>query len=192
MTCGGLLAPRWRTGIRVIRVYLAVIVEDALVWERPVTNRESSRPDNHYQGLLHLPDTSWSGWCSSLDRILGRSVLIASVCDYWSVKDLVSHIAVWDDVAVRKVLALCDGEKPLRIRDVDALNDREVELREDRDINDLPEEMRANRIRLPTAVERAYFRPGDIIDRVRATIAEDTWEHHDVHRRQIDRAFPLQ
>ncbi len=101
------------------------------------------------------------------------------------------HIAVWDDVAVRKVEALCDGEKPLVIRDANGFNAREVELRADHDITDLLEEMRANHVRLLAAIEGASAGSGAIIDRVRATIAEDTWEHYDMHRRQIDRAFPL-
>src|SRR5687768_10580219 len=65
-----------------------------------------------YNELLALTESSWSRWNHALEHVPSESLSTPGVCGIWSVKDLIGHIAVWDDVAVQKIGRLAGGEGP--------------------------------------------------------------------------------
>lgn len=146
--------------------------------------------EERYGRLYGRLEASWDRWCHALDRVPARAVLDAGVCGHWSVKDLIGHVAIWDDVAARRIHALCNDEEPVVIRDVDGFNLREADLRIDRNINDLLAELRTNHNRVLSALQSASRGSGDMLERVEAAIADDTWNHYDEHRKQIDAHYP--
>jgi hypothetical protein len=112
------------------------------------------------------------------------------VCGTWSVKDLLGHIALCDDIAVQKIGAL-GGTPPAGLDDnVDEVNNREAALRADRTVEEQRAEMERNHDRLLGALEAASRASDDDLERVRRWIAGDTWEHYDEHTAQVIAAYP--
>src|SRR5690242_7674675 len=58
-------------------------------------------------------DAWWSEWIDAIDSIDDAEKLAPGVCDDWSVKDLMAHVAVWDTHAAEVAEALAAGrERP--------------------------------------------------------------------------------
>lgn len=143
-----------------------------------------------YGELIELTEASWARWLHALDRVPEDQFATPGVCGVWSVKDLLGHIAVWDDVAVRKIGRL-DGTEPNGMdEEVDAINAREAAVRADRTGAEQRAEMERNHERLLGALEAASRASDDDLERVRRWIAADTWEHYAEHTAQVAAAFP--
>jgi hypothetical protein len=143
-----------------------------------------------YNELLALTESSWSRWNHALEHVPSESLSTPGVCGIWSVKDLIGHIAVWDDVAVQKIGRLAGGEGPHADDDVHTFNGRESSLRADRSVEEQFAEMRRNHERLLGALEGASRASDDDLAEVRQWIAADTWEHYDEHTAQVTASFP--
>ena len=143
-----------------------------------------------YNELLAQTESSWSRWTHALDRVPVTALATPGVCGIWSVKDLIGHIAVWDDVATQKIGRLAGGPGPSADEDLDTFNGRESAQRAGRSIDDQLAEMRRNHERLLGALEAASRASDDDLARVREWIAADTWEHYDEHTAQVNASFP--
>ena len=144
-----------------------------------------------YDELLERTESSWRRWNEALRHVPAESVATPGVCGAWSVKDLIGHVAVWDDIAVQKIGRLDGiGAADDIDRDVDAINQRESALRSDRSVEEQLAEMRRNHERLLGALEAASRASDDDLARVREWIAADTWEHYDEHAAQVSASFP--
>ena len=143
-----------------------------------------------YHELVALTETAWSRWLHALEHVAVAEMDTPGVCGMWSVKDLIGHIAIWDDIAVRKIGAL-GGPPPAGLdENVDAINAREAALRADRTVEEQRAEMDHNHDRLLGALEAASRASDDDLERVRRWIAADSWEHYDEHTAQVSTAYP--
>ena len=143
-----------------------------------------------YDELVALTEASWARWLHALEHVPAEATATPGVCGAWSVKDLLGHIAVWDDIAVRKIGQLDGTGLAMMDEDVDAINAREVALRADRTLAEQRAEMEHNHARLLGALEAASRASDDDLERVRRWIAADTWEHYAEHTAQVAAAFP--
>lgn len=123
--------------------------------------------------IVERIDAAWRIFLPSLDNLSEQQASIPGVCGYYSVKDVVAHLAWWEDRARTVVELGSDG--PI---DVEAINDRIYAEFKDSPFAEL-------RQRLLDSHERARatfaVAPGLTEDDVK----DDTWEHWEEHGEQI-------
>ena len=126
---------------------------------------------------IALIDAAWIDWMAALASVPESRWSEAGVCGEWSIKDLLGHIAVWDDLTVQYLKNLGSGVK-MEPLDWEALNTKEAALRADRTIDQQRGEMNASH-----AAMHAFVANTTGIDLT--VIAVNTWEHYPEHTVQV-------
>lgn len=145
-----------------------------------------------YHEFIALSETSWSRWLATVNSLSNEQIHQPGTCGDWSVKDLIGHIAVWENVAIDKIRAILEDAMPTFSESLDEFNDRTAKEFRDLSLDDLLANMHKTHERLLGAFESASRSSNDILDRVEWAIAEDAWKHYDEHRRQIIARFDLE
>ena len=104
-------------------------------------------------------------------------------CGVWSVKDLVHHVAYWENHEAAEIEGLLRGEPRPDHGEGDwwqAVNDAVAPTWKARSYVDARRELTDAHTRLVAALDG--FKSGDEPD-----VGADTWEHFDEHRADIDR-----
>ena len=137
-----------------------------------------ARPDLVQETRQRI-EASWGAWLTALEGIPEERLSEVGVVGTWSVKDLLGHVAVWDDHAVMACQRLLAG-KPRRAVDWRAMNEREHTVRADRSAVEQLAEMEASHARLVAFV--AALSPADLRTvGVRPRLRLDTYAHYDEH-----------
>jgi hypothetical protein len=131
--------------------------------------------------ILERIEATWEDWLSVLERVDLARRTEPGVCGYWSVKDLLAHIA------------LCDSEIPEHIQrwqmglptaelDIDTINAENVAENHARSYALVRMNMHQAHQSAIAAI-RAIDREPD--DDLRSRIAGETWDHYPEHTDQI-------
>src|SRR6476660_6556410 len=64
---------------------------------------------NLIKEIQHLVDQSWQRWLTTVHHMPEDELERAKVCDDWTTKDLMGHVAVWDQVAIDKIREVQEG-----------------------------------------------------------------------------------
>ncbi len=124
-----------------------------------------------------LIDTSWNGWIAAIEAVPGDRWSDAGVCGAWSIKDLLGHIAVWDQVCVDYLGECVRGEESDTL-DLQRVNDEAAALRADRNIAQQRAEMNESHAALLGALtKQTSFDP--------EVLGESSWLHYDEHAAQV-------
>jgi hypothetical protein len=141
-----------------------------------------SRPTTRAE-FLALEAAAWEELTTAWGGLSEQEVLAPATCGEWSVKDVMNHIAAWQEAAVEAIPILLRGEKlPRGKYNVPAFNARQH--REDR-MRPLAETLkRSKRAResllalLETIPDEALLNTSD---HVGAWVKYDTYHHYDGH-----------
>jgi hypothetical protein len=126
-------------------------------------------------------DAAWKAWLEALDRVEPARREDEGVCGYWSVKDLVAHLAHCDRVLTEHVQRWQLG-LPRYQYAVDAENQANYLATHDRDYDLLRIEMHVAHQLSRQAVLGIEGEPNDDL---RDRIAGETWDHYPEHTRQV-------
>jgi hypothetical protein len=126
--------------------------------------------------IIERIDRSWDAWTAALDGIPPERSSEPGVCGYFSVKDLIGHIAFWDEQDLARAHKLARGEE-VQPNDWATMNDREYEAHKDDTLEAQTARMIAAHARLSADVRT--------LDRLDALKLDDTWDHYDAHRDDI-------
>jgi hypothetical protein len=126
--------------------------------------------------LIERIDRSWDAWTAALDGIPPERSSEPGVCGYFSVKDLIGHIAFWDEQDLARAHKLARGED-VQPNDWATMNDREYEAHKDDTLEAQTARMIAAHARLSADVRT--------LDRLDELKLDDTWDHYDAHRDDI-------
>lgn len=126
--------------------------------------------------LIAKIDQSWASWISALDGIPADRTSEPGVCGYFSVKDLIGHIAFWDEQDLSRAHRLARGET-VPPNDWATMNDREYEAHKHDSL-----EAQTNRMVTAHARLRSDVDGFDDTDNLKL---DDTWEHYDAHREDV-------
>ena len=129
------------------------------------------------KGVRQTIDDSWARFIEVLDGVPEERLEEAGACGEWSIKDLMAHMAYWDDRAVIVADALGVGQQAEPV-DWQEVNDREAALRATWTLNASRREMDAAHTRMLEALERHPNLDADFW-------AGDTFEHYDEHAADI-------
>lgn len=126
--------------------------------------------------LIANIDRSWNAWIAALDGIPESLASDPGVCGYFSVKDLVGHIAYWDEQDLARAHKLANGET-VPPNDWAAMNDLEYEAHKH-------DSLKAQSARMIDAHMRLIADVRSFAD-VEHLKLDDTWEHYDAHRDDV-------
>jgi hypothetical protein len=122
-------------------------------------------------------DESWTEFLAVLDSVPKERLEEPGACGDWSVKDLMAHMAFWDDRAVFVTRRLAAGEE-LEPIDWQEVNLQEAALRSNWSLEQSRSEMMAAHERVIEAVER-------LPDLDASAWEGNTFEHYDEHAADI-------
>ena len=126
--------------------------------------------------LIANIERSWNAWTAALDGIPADRAGEPGVCGYFSVKDLVGHIAFWDEQDLARAQKLARGES-VEPNDWATMNDQEYAAHKDDTLEEQTARMIDAHARLSLDV-RSF-------DEIEGLKLEDTWEHYDAHREDV-------
>ena len=126
--------------------------------------------------LIANIEQSWDAWTAALDGIPAERTSEPGVCGYFSVKDLVGHIAYWDEQDLARAHKLARGED-VQPNDWATMNDLDYEAHKDDTLEAQTARMVAAHIRL-----NADVRNFAEVDELRL---DDVWPHYDEHRDEV-------
>ena len=121
-------------------------------------------------------DRSWANWTAALDGIPQELTSEPGVCGYFSIKDLIGHVAFWDEKDLERAQKLARGEH-VEPNDWQAMNDQEYEAHKNDTLEAQTARMVDAHARLSSEV--ATFENLDDLK------LSDTWEHYDEHRAEV-------
>ena len=127
--------------------------------------------------VRQIIDDSWAGFLEALESVPGDRLEEPGACGDWSVKDLMAHMAFWDDRAVYVADTIGAGEEIEPI-DWQEANTREATLRANWTLEESRREMLAAHDRVIEALERH--------PELDASVWEgDTFDHYNEHAADI-------
>jgi hypothetical protein len=121
-------------------------------------------------------ERSWESWTGALDGIPEELTRKPGVCGYFSIKDLVGHIAFWDEQDLERAHKLARGEE-VPPNDWAAMNDQEYEQHHDVTLEQQTARMLDAHARLSADVRT--------LERIDALKLSDVWEHYDEHSAEV-------
>ena len=121
-------------------------------------------------------ERSWDTWTAALNGIPAELTAEPDVCGFFSIKDLIGHIAFWDEQDLERAHKLARGEG-VTSNDWATMNDQEYEQHK----NDTLEQQTARMIDAHARLSA----DASTLDRIDSLQLSDTWEHYDDHRNQV-------
>ena len=140
-------------------------------------------------GVLRAMDSVWSELESAIRRVPDDRVDVPGVVGPWSVKDLIGHVATWDQEALqalRRYLSDRDAKALATWPDVDDFNARETARKRDTSLAELRrqlDETHLQIVELVSGLAEAEFASSEVEARIRI----DTYDHYVDHTGQIIR-----
>ncbi len=127
--------------------------------------------------LLQRMEDSWRAFLASLDDLTEDLLLEPNAVGEWSLKELLGHIAFWDDLG-RENAALALSGRARQFDDFEALNQADHAARQGRTLAEERAAMHQAHARLVVDLEELVELDATAID---AAIAGATYEHYDEH-----------
>lgn len=124
---------------------------------------------------------SWRGLMEAIAGIPDARLAEPGVAGDWSVKDVLAHIAFWEDQLVEQIDRRMSGTpQPDDEGDVEVTNAREYEARRDWTVERVRDDLLRGHERMLTSLRAVPDIPAGDVE-------GDTWEHYDDHATDIRR-----
>jgi uncharacterized protein (TIGR03083 family) len=136
-------------------------------------------PPRPVSELLPLIDQAWRHFYRVMERVPPERMNEPGVCDEWSVKDLIGHVAFWDGQVIDDIDGYVARRPPLK-NPWNAWNAEEAAKRADLSLDELS-------VELSETHERMLARLSNVTEIDPEMIADDTWEHYAEHAAEIER-----
>src|SRR5438105_2439889 len=97
--------------------------------------------------LLARLDRPWRGFTEAFAG-LDEESMTAPEIEGWSVKDLIGHVACWEEEVLKALPIVLEGRRPPPYNGIDRFNVGQIEMRRTRSVEDTVEELKASHSRL--------------------------------------------
>jgi uncharacterized protein (TIGR03083 family) len=136
--------------------------------------------------LLARLDGRWLDFKSAWEGLDDTS-LTETALDGWSVKDVIGHLATWEEETLKALPLLLVGKRPPLYRGIDRFNATQVEARRQRSLRDVIEQADAAHARLLRYIDAAPESAFATETRFRHRLRLDTYSHYPEHTEAIKR-----
>jgi hypothetical protein len=145
--------------------------------------REPRQAPDDTRALLSRVDQGWQEVLRALDGIPEERLEEPGVCEAWSAKNLMGHLAFWDDHVLEEIERALAGQ-PVEDVDFQALNHADQAERMGRSVAEEREAMRRTHAAVVTRLEGVSDGDAARLDRV---IGRHTYAHYATHAQDIQR-----
>jgi hypothetical protein len=131
--------------------------------------------------LIDRTERQWQAWADAVDGIPDER-LAEPMVGHWSGKDLLGHVAFWEDWVIGECQRILAGEGPTE-DDLDPLNQRQVEEIKDRSVAEQKRYGDEAHVRLMAFLATIQDDEPRFPDLVKA-LEWETYAHYDEHAAQ--------
>jgi hypothetical protein len=139
--------------------------------------------------LLGRVERAWKDLQASYAGLDEAQLLIPGVAGAWSVRDLLAHVTVWEQEALRWLPVIQEGGRPDSYRDsyggIDAFNARMIEAKRGLTLDEVRAEHAATHARLVGMLAAAPEALYATETRYRRRVRWDTYGHYGHHAERI-------
>jgi hypothetical protein len=139
--------------------------------------------------LLKRIETAWSAFTDSFADLPDARLTEPGVTGDWSVKDLLAHVSIWEDEAIKHLPHIIAGGRPPRYSvtygGIDAFNAQMIARRSALSLAEVRQQLDDTHQRLLDVVQQL---PEDQITRetrARRRLRLDTYSHYPIHTNAI-------
>ena len=140
--------------------------------------------------LFSVLEREWTGLMESFSGLSDSVLVEPGVVGEWSVRDLLGHIATWEEEAMAALSVILEGRPLPRYASsggIDAFNARDQDRKRGITIAELRQDLESTHQRfmayLASVPETAYAQEGRFLKRLR----QDTYGHYREHNGQVVR-----
>ncbi len=141
------------------------------------------------QQLLKRLDTAWTALRVSYTGLPDSQLIAAGVVDDWSIKDILAHITIWEEEALKHLPLLIEGGRPPRYSvtygGIDAFNAQMVAQRRNLSLADVLHQLDTTHQRLIDFIQTIPDEHITRETRVRRRLRLDTYSHYPLHAQAI-------
>jgi hypothetical protein len=144
-----------------------------------------------HEQILRKIERSWQDLLDSYAGLSDRDLLEAGVVGAWSVRDIVSHVTVWEEELMKHLPQIVAGGRPPKYSDahggIDAFNAKMTEARRSLSLAEVLRERDRTHAKLVRVVREL---PEDQIrtdTRARRRVRLDAYGHYPIHAAAIRR-----
>ncbi|MBA2597130.1 MAG: DinB family protein [Chloroflexia bacterium] len=138
---------------------------------------DGREPPENVHALLHRIDEKWRELLETLDAVPEDLLEDPGASGEWSVKNLMGHLAFWDDIAIGKIERALAGQPAAEV-EFQPLNDADHAARRGRS---LAEERSAMHQSHAAVIERLDSVAGIEAAPIDEAISPDTYDHYAEH-----------
>jgi hypothetical protein len=131
--------------------------------------------------LLARIQRRWDAFNQACDGLPDAALMEAGVVEDWSVKDLMLHIATWEEEALKALPVIMEGKRPPRYGGVDRFNAEQSADWGARTPAEAKEAMQTSHRRLLGFLESVPESWFETETRFRHRLRLDTWSHYPEH-----------
>src|SRR5262245_17392662 len=141
------------------------------------------------QQLLKKVDKAWTMFKQSYAGLSDAQMTEPGVTGSWSVRDIIAHVTIWEEEALKHLPLIIEGQKPPRYSvkygGIDAFNALMIEQRKELSLSDILRQLDRTHRRLIDYCESV---PGEQFSRetrFRRRLKLDTYSHYPIHAQAI-------
>lgn len=140
--------------------------------------------------LLKRIDNAWAAFTESYAGLTDEEMQKPGVEGDWSVRDLMTHVSIWEDEALKYLPLIAEGGRPPRYAEqggINAFNARQVEARRELTLPEVHEQMAETHRCLLSYVQSVPEEQFATETRFRHRLRLDTYSHYSLHAKAIRR-----
>lgn len=140
--------------------------------------------------LLNRIDRTWVAFTESYAGLTDAEMAKPGVEGDWSVRDLLTHVSIWEDETLKYLPLIAEGGRPPRYAaqgGIDVFNARAVEARRGLSLAEVKDQLGETHRRLVTYVQSVPEEQFATETRFRHRLRVDTYSHYPEHTRAIRR-----
>jgi uncharacterized protein (TIGR03083 family) len=138
--------------------------------------------------LLHRLDTAWTAFQALYSGLPDAQLLEPGVIGAWSVRDILAHVTIWEEEALRHLPLIIAGGRPPRYvtyGGIDAFNARLIAEKRGLSLADVRDQLAETHRRLIEFVRSAPADQFTRETRARRRLRLDTYGHYPLHAAAI-------
>jgi hypothetical protein len=189
---GHLYSPAYKTTHVLIHREMAESKRDISLFQSYVWHvdavRESDWQTMNREQLLTRLDNAWAALGESYAGLTEAEMLAPGVAGDWSVKDMLAHVATWEEEALKYLPLIINGGRPPRYASyggIDAFNARMTEAKRQLSLAEVERLLEETHRQLIAYLRRVPEEQFTTETRFRHRLRLDTYSHYPLHATMI-------
>jgi uncharacterized protein (TIGR03083 family) len=141
------------------------------------------------QQLLIKLDRAWTAFKQSYAGLSDSQMMEPTVMGDWSVRDILAHITIWEEEALKYLPLILQGRRPPRYKDlyggIDAFNAQMVEQKRNLSLADVHRQLDETHRQLIEYIDNTPEEQFARETRYRRRLRLDTYSHYPIHTQAI-------